>query len=223
MTEGENEQTNKHIVTQSVDVVSYVCSLGTLCHTGKIMQATGLKLCSYPFDWIFTDPTAVISCIEDGFVNFLDKTKYIENASWGTWGHQTYHQEMFTHRNPFLTKNYQYYERCVDRFKQLLARDDQKLFVMMFPNKDDVDPEMKNTLIEFNNKLATHTKNYRLLVIEHLHERKRQDYRLTTRGNVDFLELHTLSKTNGTMFIDDSDNPYVHNLISALYAFDPKQ
>ena len=33
--------------------INYVCLLGTLCHSASILKRNNLKLCSYPFDWIF--------------------------------------------------------------------------------------------------------------------------------------------------------------------------
>jgi len=33
--------------------INYTCSLGSLCHSSQILKQNKLKLCSYPFDWIF--------------------------------------------------------------------------------------------------------------------------------------------------------------------------
>ena len=41
---------------------NYACSLGNLCHSANILKRNKLKLCSYPFDWIFTNSKNVIHC-----------------------------------------------------------------------------------------------------------------------------------------------------------------
>ena len=51
---------------------SHVCSLGTICHTGRFMQRLKIKNSSYPFDWVFSDSKGVIDCLQDGFDKLLD-------------------------------------------------------------------------------------------------------------------------------------------------------
>jgi hypothetical protein len=136
--------------------INYTCSLGSLCHSSQILKRNKLKLCSYPFDWIFSNCDNIIHCIEDNFNIFLDKSYYI-NISESKCGHSKYHSEMFNHRNPLNNINdNNYYVRCVKRFKKLLQKQEYKLFITTFPNRNNIyDYEtIKNNII-FNNVIFT--------------------------------------------------------------------
>jgi len=64
---------------------------------------------------------------------------------------------MFNHRNPLNNINdYNYYVRCVKRFKKLLQKQEYKLFITTFPNRNNIyDYEtIKNNII-FNNVIFT--------------------------------------------------------------------
>ena len=56
--------------------INYTCSLGSLCHSSQILKRNKYKVCSYPFDWIFSNYDNIIHCIEDNFQSFLDKSYY---------------------------------------------------------------------------------------------------------------------------------------------------
>lgn len=57
--------------------INYTCSLGSLCHSSQILKRNKYKLCSYPFDWIYSSCDTIIHCLEDDFHTFLDKSYYI--------------------------------------------------------------------------------------------------------------------------------------------------
>jgi hypothetical protein len=40
--------------------INHVCSLGYLCQSSQILKQNGLKKCSYPFDWIFSNCDNII-------------------------------------------------------------------------------------------------------------------------------------------------------------------
>ena len=50
--------------------INYACSLGGMCHSAQILKRNKYKLCSYPFDWIFSNCNNIIHCIEDDFKIF---------------------------------------------------------------------------------------------------------------------------------------------------------
>jgi hypothetical protein len=127
---------------------------------------------------------------------------------------------MFNHKNPLDNENdYNYYIRCVDRFKQLLKYEKLKLFIMIFVNMDNIQENAKNNVIDFNNTFSKYTKNYKLLVIFHIQNKKEQNHIFTHYSNIDFLELHTLSSSNGVYFNDFNDNNYLNNIILETYDF----
>ena len=58
---------------------------------------------------------------------------------------------IFVHRNPLLQKDYNYYERCVSRFKYLLKDNLNKLFIYYDHRK--LNEESKQFMIDFNDFL----------------------------------------------------------------------
>jgi hypothetical protein len=199
--------------------IKHACSLGPFCHSSNLLQNNNLKKCSYPFDWIFSNCDNVIHCIENDFNIFLDKSYYIE-ISGNKCGHKYYNDNMWLHHDPLNNKNdYNYYTRCVDRFKQLLKFEKLKLFIMIFVNMDNIEENQNNNIINFNNKFSKYTKNYKLLVIYHIKNKEGNHHSFTHRGNIDFLELHTISFSNGVKFINDADNKYLNTILNATYKF----
>jgi hypothetical protein len=157
--------------------------------------------------------------LEDDFNIFLDKTYYftIEDK---ICGHSYYHKQMFYHHNPLDDENdYNYYVRCVDRFKQLLKCEEHKLFVMIFINMENFEENIKNDIINFNNKFSKYTKNYTLLFIFNIKNKESNYHNFTHNSNIDFLELHTLSQSNGVEFTNDNDNNYLDSVIKSKYNF----
>lgn len=202
----------------------YVCSLGYNCFSSQLLKNNKLKKCSYPFDWIFSNCDNILHCLEDNFNIFLDKS-YYNTINYNCCEHTYYYKKgcgtnMFNHFNPLTNENsYNYYVRCVNRFKQLLQFEDHKLFIMIFDNMDNIEEELKISIVNFNNKFSKHTKNYTLLVIFHIKNKQNNYHTFTHNENIDFLELHTLSESNGVFFNDDNDNNYLNNILNKTYNF----
>ena len=130
---------------------------------------------------------------------------------------------MFNHHNPLINiDHYNYYVRCVDRFKILLQKPEHKLFIMTFVNMNNIDENIKNKIIDFNNEFSKYTSNYTLLVIFHIPNKEQNHNIFTYNDNINFLELHTLSVSHGTAFENENDNIYLDNIIKSKYNFNLK-
>lgn len=206
------------------------CSLGEFCHASALLKSNGLKHASYPFDWIFSSAEMVKHCIEDDFRTFLDKSKYKTNSEepW-TCEHDFYctmiqnnqgpsrEKVIFNHRNP-LTNNehYEYYERCVARFKQLLASPEEKTFVMFqspTESEDITNGIMKS--LKLSEFLKDHTTNFTLLVIHYVLD-NHQSHQLIKGENLKFINLRTLSETIGGGFQNTRDDEYLNNIFNEI-------
>ena len=197
----------------------HTCSLGSHCHSSQLLKTNEIKKRSYPFDWIFTSCYDIIHCINTDFKIFLDRSYYVSISN-KRCKHLYYNEELFNHHNPLASENdYNYYCRCVNRFKQLLDCDERKFFIMILVNMDSVEEHHKNKIIDFNNKFSKHTKNYTLLAIHHVKNKPVHRHVFTRTGNIDFLELHTLSASNGVDFTNPSDNEYLNGIINTTYKF----
>ena len=202
--------------------INYTCSLGHLCHSSQILKRNNLKLYSCPFDWIFSNCDNIIHCIEDNFNIFLNKSYYI-NISKNKCGHSKYNNQMFNHHNPLNNINdYNYYVRCVNRFKNLLQKQEHKFFIMILVNMNNIDENNNKKIIEFNNKFSKYTNNYTLLVIFHIPNKKQNHHKFTYNDNINFLELHTLSVSRGECFANNYDNIYLDNILKSKYNFNLK-
>jgi len=198
--------------------IKHVCSFGYLCHCSLLLKNNNLKKCSYPFDWIFINYNNIIHCIEDNFNIFLNKLYYV-SVSKKQCIHK-YYKILFNHHNPLKDINdYNYFIRCVNRFIELLQNKENKLFVIMFVNKDNIKENSKKNIINFNNKFSKYTSNYKLLVIFNIHKKLANNHIFTYHENIDFLELHTLSSSNGSYFDNNQDNKYLNDIINKTYKF----
>jgi hypothetical protein len=130
-----------HSLLSSGLPISHIVSLGTHCLTANILKSSGLKRFSMPFDWLFTSPDVVIHCLQTDFSIFLDK-RYFRSltaarktpspaAEHDFYLHKFNVQDFFAHHDPLREHDFQYFTRCVERFRRVLKTDDAKLFVMI--------------------------------------------------------------------------------------------
>ena len=109
-------------------------SLGQNCSSAWYLKQLGLKLESYPFDWIFSSPDIVTHCINDEFAAYLNKS-YI-NDEGKSAGHSLYHSSFFNHRSPLKSEgDYHYYQRCCERFEALLDSQETATFLITLINE----------------------------------------------------------------------------------------
>jgi hypothetical protein len=194
--------------------IKHFCSLGTLCHSSQILKRNNLKKCSYPFDWIYSNCNTISHCLQNNFKNFLDKSYYIKINDMKC-GHTYYHERMFNHHNPLNEKDYEYFTRCVDRFKNLLQTKESKLFILMYVNMNHSEIEES---IKFNKILSNFTSNYKLLIIHHEVNANRK-YIFEKKDNIHILYLYTLSESDGKEFKNEDDNLFLDSIINTYYTF----
>jgi hypothetical protein len=87
---------------------------------------------------------------------------------------------------------------------------------------NNIDEYIKNQIIDFNNKFSKYTSNYTLLVIFQIPNKEKNHHDFTYNDNINFLELHTLSSSNGMYFLNEIDNIYLDNIIKSKYNFNLK-
>jgi hypothetical protein len=204
--------------------IAYTCSLGPHCHSSYLLKQNNLKKASYPFDWIFTKYNTIQEIINDNFDEFLNKENYIE-ISPEKCGHKLYHDSMFWHHNP-LTNNehYNYFKRCVERFKDMLLSRKQKLFIYLVKDVKEIDENVfQNNIISLNETLKTKTKNFRLLAIVVYPNEEKNSYTFNSVDNVDFLKINVLSTSNGVQFINEKDNAYINIILKVKYKYKLKE
>jgi len=165
-----------------------VISFGYRCSSASFLKMLNLKKESYPFDWIVSKLDVVKDCINNNFIEFLNTSNYTtlntetlnmidgHKIHIGTETIQvnTYYQKdnnnstydfklALTHHNLNKQEDYEYYQRCVTRFNDLLKSDIKKYYLYIHPvlgkndfnKKDEILGEFK----DFHEFLKTKTIN----------------------------------------------------------------
>jgi len=205
--------------------IKNVCSLGTLCHTATLLKRNKLKLVSYPFDWVLSRIDIVEDCLQNDFLNFLDK-KYLVSIDEKKCDHTYYYTpesntHMFYHHNPTKQCDLEYYNRCIERFRSLLKSKEEKLFIITYVNFTyKINNEFILKIKKLNSLLNLHTTNSKLLCIVNYLNKEKNSYTITKFDNLDILEIDTISESNGSEFVDKVDNDYLDKIICDLYKFE---
>ena len=183
-----------------------IIPMGYRCSSSEIIRILNLKKESYPFDWTISKLSTIKDCILNDFKEFLKIENYIKkemnnynviddvslligsgnyiiNTHYDpidkiTDNFNTYDLKLaLIHHDIFKTEDYEYYKRCINRFKNLLNSDDKKLYIYIHKiigikeytrTKDDIIIEF----INFNEFMKTISNNingiFFILVNTHL-------------------------------------------------------
>lgn len=213
--------------------INYLISLGCSCNVATYLKKLNIKKCSYPFDWIFSNLKMIQDVIDDDFKKFMDKSNFIVVKPSAT-GHKIYHKQMFNHHNPLIKENYKYFERCINRFNNIINSPKGKLFVHTTYADPTSTPLYKNQFIEpynqyivesindfinFYKYLQTKTKNFKLLIIVQIPFSKQPQIQKID-AKIDDLHIYNLylkGPCSGLLFDNEIDN---QNCIKIFNSFD---
>jgi hypothetical protein len=207
------------------------CSLGQGCHSAAIFKYQGLKVESFPFDWMNSRSEMIKHCIEDDFKTFLNREQYCKiDNHWDD--HECCQHDfyapllqdnpkpekhiIFRHRDPMMDDDaYNYYKRCVERFRDLLSSDEQKTFLIIYPNKDsDITASIKDALL-LSQFFEKHTTNFKIIAVHHYVTGYRS-HRLINGRNLMFVNLTTVTQDEGGDYSNHEDNMYLNDIIKKL-------
>lgn len=199
------------------------CSFGLNCFSSQLLKRLNLKNESYPFDWLHSNLDIVQDCLNDDFKTFLDK-QYYSSWDWGdvttdkSCNHKIYGEMakmvFFRHKDPLsFNEDYEYYVRCVNRFRELLKSEEKKIFIY---NEKFVDNETILKVVHFNNNLKKYTSNYQLISILHRVSNERSYSTIGGGETLKFLIFNTLTPSGGIKFDDDNDNLYMDDILKSI-------
>ncbi len=197
-----------------------VVSVGDHCLTASVLKNLGLKKHSYPFDWIFSDIRMVNHCIQDGFSTFLDRSEHIKIADSEKLSpdanfcdHRYYKEHFgilfaFNHYDISVNNVYKYYQRCVDRFVNLLRSDREVIFICISQRICENDfHELSKTLSLYKNKY--------LLALNFI-QREDHLYTCNITSKTENALLYSISRKES---IDGTDFQTAQDLISFITVF----
>jgi len=204
--------------------INYICSLGALCHTASWIKQMQMKKCSFPFDWIFSNPNMIIDCIDNDFKIFLDKNFHIPHEihtnSKQISGHKVYGGQIFNHHYILEDNTYSYFVRCVNRFRILTKKKENKLFIISFVNtREKISKELKNNIINLYKKLESITTNFNLLVVYHGIGHNMRSEIVEINENIKIIEIFTQALSDGTHINNTVENQFYNNCVFKLYDF----
>ena len=205
------------------------CSLGNSCMSAFTLKKLKLKEESYPFDWINSRSEIIKHCLTDNFKDFLDRSLYTPQEN--IWEdnddlcqHRSYcpflddaptveKQIFFRHHDPLgKDEHYEYYVRCVERFKNLLSSDEEKIFIKTYPKKEESKLE---DALDLNNFLKDYTTNYKVIAVKQSMSDK-HSVKMEKHGNLLYAELTTIQDGNGAAFYNETDQSFVESVFQYL-------
>mgnify|MGYP000856590415 CR=1 FL=1 len=206
--------------------INHVISIGSCCHTATFLKQNDLKLCSFPFDWVFSGAHVVHDILIDNFNKFLDRELYTKFTD-TRCGHKIYGYRFFNHKFPLGDKDHEYYKRCVKRFNYVLDfKDEPKLFIMSnisherYPNFNyDND---RDYIIKIKEYLDNRTSNYYILYIDPIIVSDEEDHKEEVEiiDNIFFIKLFVKKCSDGVRFLHPPDNEKYKKCILDYFNFD---
>ncbi len=192
------------------------------------MKRNGWKKCSYPFDWINSRPVILKDCLKNNFKTFMDKSEHItvKHEYLPASSHITYNRiefggdgisPIFCHHDLTIEKDYSYFERCIDRFRDLLSLSAKKLFLIIFDNAMTF-IDRHDTINELDKVLSDYTQNYLLCVINHTIS-DTLSHTLDICNHITYINIFS-STSNGVYFTNNEHNVYLDNIMKSLYTFE---
>lgn len=218
-----------------------IFSLGFRCSSSAILKNLGLKEESYPFDWLISRLSVIKQCIEDDFKQFLNKENYERRYS-NTYEmmdskngficdehlmvnlfyqpvdkteiENTYQYYLaMNHHNIKEDKDYEYYCRCVDRFKKTFYDNSiLKTYVHITPlittekyeeTKQDILEECIEFDVFLNNKSNQTTKGLFFILV------KNNELEHFTQSIIYQSNNHKNNKTNTKIYLINTNRHFI--------------
>ena len=210
-----------------MSIVNYVASIGPNCAASWFCKRyLNVKRFSGPFDWIYSDPDVVTDCIENDFSKFLDVEEYTDHTYHGNGphiaGHKTYGGKTFEHHDPRLRHHYEYFARCVQRFRKVLDSSAPKLFVYLDLNS--APPEDKSIFERLHDMLEKRTSNFTLLLIFHSISDTPHSIRIepdwSSKQNIVVASLQTTDGYCNSELVDTSESVKMIIFLNQYFTFD---
>ena len=146
--------------------IYYNSSLGSDCTSATALQIKKIKSESYPFDWLISDIPDIIDCLETDFKHFLYPNEN-KNQSRHIRHRHPYYNNIYSMHYPMNNSNYEYYSRCIERFRNILKKDENKLFLIINRNKNYDYNQIKENINKLKNTLKKYTTNFYIFCVNH--------------------------------------------------------
>lgn len=201
----------------------YACPIGNYCFSAALLNMIKSREMALPFDWLFTTPKFTTEVLKNDFQDFLDPKYYVDIAlnepdNERQAGHTLYHENFFNHKDPRQKLDYDYYVRCVVRFREFIKLEGKKLFICSYKNLENKmgDSEMSE-IFELNKIISEITQDHHLLCHINYPNNKDLKHEITKMGNITFFELYTKENNHGLGYGNSEDNEYFFEIFNTLF------
>tara|TARA_B100000900_G_scaffold411575_1_gene431546 strand:+ start:389 stop:1021 length:633 start_codon:yes stop_codon:yes gene_type:complete len=201
----------------------HACPIGNYCFSSAILNFLEIRDKALPFDWLFTTPHYTSEIIKDDFKEFLNKEHYVdihdaeEEHGGRQAGHSLYHKNCFNHKNPRDKEDYDYYVRCVERFREFLKMDEKKLFICSYKNTFKTIDEIKSEIDELHKILSQKTKNFHILCHANYPYHMNVRSVITEVDNITFFELYSRGDNHGLGYGVPEDSLEFYKTFNSLF------
>ena len=199
--------------------------IGTFCYIARILEKLNYRYTSLPFDFIRSNIPMVNDCINNNFVDFLNKDNYTNNNQ----GINKYGHDIFLHHDLGNTTVYDSMKRKTKRFINLFDKHNiNKVYIAFFQpigswgddttvHQDGTDiykivSDLKQIYKTINNR----TENFHVIGIINKPNSKQNNKMIFKEENLLIYELETISAIAGPTFTIESDELYSIKILKQI-------
>ena len=204
--------------------INHTISLGPFCFNAMFMKKKMYKNASFPFDWLFSNLKMINDCLENDFDTFMDKSKHKKISSKASEHTEYKIHKMFNHHDITSRKDYDYFSRCIARFRNLHKTKGTKLFtaIILSSSLNDAQSNLIKS-IHKNLKRYAGEDHVLLIVCINVVGKKEDKKRYSVDKWFDDLyvvNLRTHEKLNGMSFVDRKDHTLYDKMLHELFTFE---
>ena len=199
--------------------------IGTFCYIARILEKLNYRYTSLPFDFIRSNIPMMNDCINNNFVDFLNKDNYTNNNQ----GIIKYGNDIFLHHDMGNTTVYDSMKRKTKRFLNLFDKHNiNKVYIAFFQpigswgddttvhqdgtNIDKIISDLKQMYKTINNR----TENFHVIGIINKPNSKQNNKMIFKEENLLIYELETISAIAGPTFTIESDELYSIKILKQI-------
>lgn len=217
--------------------IGCVISLGYCCIISNIFNKLNLKQFSCPFDWTLTLFPFLIDIIRTNFkdylnpVNLIDITDFHYKQAHVKCSHSIYgvglpSQCVFPHHDPRISKDNDYFNRCINRFNIVKYNEVNKLYVRFdvdFEKSFKIEEYVEHIFKLYNELIRSDFKNFKLLAIYNMHQQSESKLNIILNThNIKIFGLCTKTNHTGVEFQCDEDNNIFESIFTDNFEYDIK-
>jgi FkbM family methyltransferase len=199
--------------------------IGTFCYVARILEKLNYRYTSLPFDYTRTNIPMVNDCINNNFVDFLNKDNYTNNNQ----GIIKYGKDIFLHHDMGDVNVYNSMKRKTNRFLNIFDKHDiHKIYIAFFQPigswVDDTTVHQDGTDIDkivFDLKqlyktIHNRTENFHVIGIINKPSGRQCNKIIFNEENLSIYELETVTSIDGPTFTMKSDEVYSIKILKQI-------